>query len=213
MKTKLIIIDGIPGSGKSTTGIMIKDKLDDLYIPNRLFHELEENHPLRIYDKQFTSFTIMEEALWFVTKVKQLFSQFVHERLNKDEITIIESYLFQDTIGFAYNMGMHHELILDLTESIQTILHELDPVLIYYYQLNVEQNWRWICEVRGPKFAHDRCGLFTDDDFIKAGEFWTANQEFMNNIVLNWDIPKIVIKNKDYLWDEYREKIIDFLKI
>ncbi|MFD1176655.1 hypothetical protein ACFQ3W_10125 [Paenibacillus puldeungensis] len=106
MNTKLILIDGMPGSGKSTTGSFISEKLNELYISNRFYHELEENHPLRIYDRQFTSFTDTEEAEWFSTKVEQLFKSFVNDRLTRDEITIMESYVFQDTIGFAFNMWL-----------------------------------------------------------------------------------------------------------
>lgn len=212
MKTRLIVIDGMPGSGKSTTGSFISERLNELNISNRFYHELDDNHPLRIYDKQFTSFNIFEEAEWFTAKVEQLFNDFVNERLDRDEITIIESYVFQDTIGFAFNMQMDKQRILELTKKIQAILSRLDPVLIFYYQVNVEQNWRWICNIRGPEFTQDRCGLYSENDFIEAGKFWTRNQDFVFNIVQEWDIPKLIIKNVDYNWEEYRNRIIDFLE-
>jgi thymidylate kinase len=212
MNTKLILIDGMPGSGKSTTGKLISERLNEFNISNRFFHEQDDKHPLRIYDRQFTSFTISEEEEWFVAKVKQLFNDFVKERIENNEVTIMESYIFQNTIGFAYNMQMNPEGILDLTKTIQIILSKLQPVLIYYYQVNVEQNWRWICEIRGPEFTQNRCGLYCDEDFIEAGKFWTRNQEFVFDIVQNWKIPKLIIKNKDYQWEEYRDRIYDFLK-
>lgn len=73
MNTKLILIDGMPGSGKSTTGYFISERLNELQIPNRFYHELEENHPLRIYDRQFTSFTDLEESEWFSAKGRAAF--------------------------------------------------------------------------------------------------------------------------------------------
>ncbi|QJD83285.1 hypothetical protein [Cohnella herbarum] len=211
MKTKLIIIDGIPGSGKSTTGSFISERLNESKIPNRFYHELEDNHPLRIYDKQFNSFTILEEAEWFAAKVEQLFSDFINDKLDREEITIMESYVFQDTIGFAFNMQMEEQRLLDLTKKIQSILSRLDPVLIYFYQVNVEQNWRWICEIRGPEFTQGVCGIHTDNDFVEAGKFWTINQDFVFKIVQEWDISKLIIRNENYKWDEYKDRIIDFL--
>ncbi|OZB96144.1 hypothetical protein [Paenibacillus sp. XY044] len=101
MKTRLILIDGMPGSGKSTTGSFISERLNERNVLNRFYHELEDNHPLRIYDKQFTSFTNLEEAESFTARVEQLFTNFVNERADRDVITIIESYVFQDTIGFS----------------------------------------------------------------------------------------------------------------
>lgn len=211
MNTKLILIDGMPGSGKSTTGKWISELLSQSNIANRFYHELDDNHPLRIYDRKFTSFTVAEEAEWFAAKVKQLFTSFVEDILRSDEVIIMESYVFQNTIGFAYNMQMNPEDILDLTQTIQTILSQVNPVLIYYYQVNVEQNWRWICEIRGPEFTQDRCGLYTDEDFVKAGQFWTSNQDFVFNIVHKWEIPKLIIKNHDHQWKAYNEAIKDFL--
>lgn len=212
-QTRLILIDGMPGSGKSTTGQWLKETLESNKIPCRFFHELEQNHPLRIYDKHFDSFTNPEEAEWFIAKVKQLFRDFVEERLHKHEIAIVESYLFQNTIGFAYNMGMDESLLLDLAASIQSVLLPLQPALIYYYQVHVERNWRWICELRGPEFTQGRCGLYTDDDFVQAGSFWTANQHFVSAIVQEWEIPKLVIRNEHYLWAEYKTRIKEFLQI
>lgn len=211
MRTRLIIIDGMPGSGKSTAGRMISERLNDLRIPNKFYHELDDNHPLRIYDKEFTSFANLDEAEWFTAKVEQIFTDFVNDRSVKDEITIMESYVFQNTIGFAFNMQMDEQKLLDLSKKIQAILSRLDPVLIYYYQVNVEQSWRWICNIRGPEFTEERCGLYTDNDFIEAGKFWTRNQNFVFNIVQEWDIPKLVIKNEKYQWKEYQNRIFDFL--
>lgn len=211
MNTRLILIDGMPGSGKSTTGKWISEILNASSIPNRFYHELDDNHPLRIYERRFSSFTVIEEAEWFTAKVKQLFTDFVEAIKQNDEIIIMESYMFQNTIGFAYNMQMNPQEILKLTESLQSILSDLNPILIYYYQVNVEQNWRWICEIRGPEFAQDRCGLYTDDDFVKAGEFWTSNQNFIFDIVQKWEIPTLIIKNQAHQWEQYNGKIKQFL--
>lgn len=211
MKSRLILIDGMPGSGKTTTGRFINERLNGLGIPNRFYHELEDNHPLRIYDKEFTTFSKLEEAEWFSAKVEQLFTDFVSERIDRDEITIMESYVFQNTIGFAFNMQMDEQSLLDLSKKIQAILSRLDPILIYYYQVNVEQNWRWICNIRGPEFTQKRCGLYTENDFIEAGKFWTRNQDFVYNIVQEWSIPKLIIRNENYEWEKYRNRTIEFL--
>ncbi|MDR6723641.1 hypothetical protein J2W91_002103 [Paenibacillus amylolyticus] len=213
MNSRLILIDGMPGSGKSTTGLAIHEQLNEQKIANVFYHELDDHHPLRIYDRQFTSFSIVEEAEWFIAKVEQLFTDFVNNPIHRNQITIVESSTFQNTIGFAYNMQMSEDRIMDLTRRIQNILSALNPELIYVYQDNVEQHWRWICDVRGPEFTQGRCGLYSDDDFVEAGKFWTKNQDFVCNIVQHWDIPKLIIQNKGYKWDEYKLNIFEFLKL
>lgn len=213
MNSRLILIDGMPGSGKSTAGLAIHEQLNNLIIANVFYHELDDHHPLRIYDRQFTSFSIVEEAEWFIAKVEQLFMNFVNNPIHRNQITIVEGSIFQNTIGFAYNMQMSEDRIMDLTHRIQNILSALNPELIYVYQDNVEQHWRWICDVRGPEFTQGRCGLYTDADFVEAGKFWTKNQDFIFPIVQNWDIPKLILRNKEYMWNEYKLQIFDFLKL
>lgn len=212
LNTKLILIDGIPGSGKSTTGKLISDRMNPAGIRNRFYHELEDNHPLRIYDRVFTSFEIEEQAQWYVTKVKERFEQFVHECQKHDEIAIMESYMFQDNISFAFNLGMPHELILELATHLQQTIEELHPVLIYFWQPDVERQWRFICDVRGSEWAA-RFGLTTDEAFRQAGETWSKNQEFVHSIVERWEIPKLVIRNDNYLWDDYIRRIGEFLEL
>lgn len=213
MNSRLILIDGMPGSGKSTAGLAIHEQLNKLNIANVFYHELDDHHPLRIYDRQFTSFSIVEEAEWFISKVEKLFTDFVNNPIHRNQITIVEGSVFQNTIGFAYNMQMSEDRIMDLTQRIQNILSALNPELIYVYQDNVEQHWRWICDVRGSEFTQGRCGLYTDDDFVEAGKFWTKNQDFIFPIVQNWDIPKLILRNKEYMWNEYKLQIFDFLKL
>jgi len=43
--TKLIVLEGVPGSGKSTTAAFIKDHLDSLGVPARLYREGDLDHP------------------------------------------------------------------------------------------------------------------------------------------------------------------------
>lgn len=45
MSAKLIVVEGVPGAGKSTTAVLIKEHLDSLGIPARLYCEGDLDHP------------------------------------------------------------------------------------------------------------------------------------------------------------------------
>ncbi len=213
LNTQLIIIDGIPGSGKSTAGQMLEARLAELYIPHKFYRELEENHPLCIYDRQIESLGSYAEATWYQNRVKELFRAFVENRSKVAEVTIIESWLFQDHLGVAHCSGMDTALLEELYGSLTQILAPLNPTVIYYYQVNVEQNWRRICDLRGPEFTQGRCGLYTDDDFRQAGETWTTVRDLSVKIIANWDTPKLIIRNEDYNWERYNREIFGFLQL
>jgi hypothetical protein len=44
-KTKLLVVEGVPGAGKTTTATFIKEHLDSLGVPARLYQEGDLDHP------------------------------------------------------------------------------------------------------------------------------------------------------------------------
>ncbi|MHA7965369.1 P-loop NTPase family protein [Paenibacillus sp. CAU 1782] len=210
-RNRLVIIDGMPGSGKTTCATMISNKLTSWNIMNRCILELEENHPLFIHDHKFSSFEDDEQADLFIRLLESQYRDFVRERINSiHDVTIIESVMFQDTINCAHHMGMNHDKLRYLTRSLMSILEPLVPVLIYFYQVDVEGQWRFICGVRGNEWGP--VSMHTDDDFKEAGMLWGGSQSFVRPIIDSWEIPKIIIENKDYHWDEYSNRIIQFIR-
>ncbi|AJS59316.1 hypothetical protein [Paenibacillus sp. IHBB 10380] len=207
---KLIIVDGIPGSGKSILSEMISKELTKQEINNIFYHELTENHPLFIYERKFTTFKDEEEAEYYFNRVVELFNRFVELHRNESKIIIIESVLFQDTLSFAYNMGMNQLKIKELFNLLVDILSSLNPILIYIYQLEVRRNWEMIGKIRGVEWIPS---LHTQEGLDEAERDWKPNQEFIKSLLEEWEIPKLIIENKDYLWDQYTERTKEFLEV
>ncbi|NIK78837.1 broad-specificity NMP kinase [Paenibacillus castaneae] len=61
MNSRLIIVDGMPGSGKSTTASFISDSLTALHIKNKLFLETSPHNPLFINTPAIDSLSSDEE--------------------------------------------------------------------------------------------------------------------------------------------------------
>ncbi|MGO4532840.1 hypothetical protein AB4Z30_27465 [Paenibacillus sp. 2TAF8] len=209
MTHELIIVDGIPGSGKSTLSEMISKELDKQEINNIFYHELTENHPLFIRERKFTTLKDKEEAEYYFNRVVELFNSFVESHKNKSGVVIIESVLFQDTLSFAYNRGMDRLKIEELFSKLVDILRNMNPILIYIYQLNVRKNWEILGKIRGVEWI---ASLHTQEGLDEAERDWKPNQEFMKSLIEEWEIPKLIIENKDYLWEEYNERTKEFLR-
>ena len=108
---------------------------------------------------------------------------------------------------------MHTSDSTDFAFRLIEILMDLNPVLIYIGQNDVEQNWRRICHIRGPEWTKNTCGITEDSDYIKAGIVWSANQEFCLSIIEKSRLRNLIIMNSDYNLDEHKSRISDYLKL
>ncbi|QHW34069.1 hypothetical protein GZH47_26935 [Paenibacillus rhizovicinus] len=207
---RLLLVDGIPGSGKTTTATRIHDKLAAQGIRTRCLLELEEHHPLLPQNEQYGDLQSAAGAEIFIQQLVNRYSRFVQAQLNgPDEVIIIESVLFQDVISVSHLQGMNLDQLRGLTDSLLQLLAPLNPHLIYYYHTDVEGQWRFICSVRGNEWGP--VSFQSDEDFVQAGEVWSRSQAFVRTAVDAWDIPKLVIENTDYQWSAYDAKIDGFL--
>jgi len=207
---RLLIIDGIPGSGKTTTATRIYNCLTSQGIRARCLLEQAENHPLLPSMEQYYALNTDEGADAFIRQLVDRYSRFVEEQLSSSEdIVIIESVLFQDIVSVSHLQGMNIAQLQSFTQSLQQLLMPLNPHLIYYYHTDVEGQWRYICGIRGNEWGP--VSFQSDDDFVQAGEVWSASQAFVRAAIDAWSIPKLIIENKDYAWAEYDARIDSFV--
>ncbi|KOR89282.1 hypothetical protein [Paenibacillus solani] len=207
---RLLIIDGIPGSGKTTTATRIYNRLTSQGKGARCLLEQAENHPLLPPMEQYYALNTDEGADAFIRQLVDRYSRFVEEQLSSSEdIAIIESVLFQDIVSVSHLQGMNIAQLQSFTESLQLLLMPLNPHLIYYYHTDVEGQWRYICGIRGNKWGP--VSFQSDEDIVQAGEVWSASQAFVRAAIDSWPIPKLIIENKDYAWAEYDARIDSFV--
>jgi|GEM_PF-2420993 Uncharacterized conserved protein (DUF2075). len=207
---RLLIIDGIPGSGKTTAAIRIHNQLTAKGIHAKCLLELEENHPLLPHMEEYYELNTIEGADAFILQLLDRYGRFVENQLSSPEdVVIIESVLFQDVVSVSHLQGMNIAQLQNLTDSLQRLLMPLNPHLIYYYHADVEGQWRFICGVRGNEWGP--VSFQSDEDFVQAGRVWSASQAFVRSAVDVWRIPKLIIENKEYLWAEYDTRIDGFL--
>lgn len=200
----LIILDGIPGTGKTTGGETIAHELSERGMPCRFYPELEDNHPLRIYGDP-VSFEDECASNCYVTKTLGLWSDFADSRLKSGQITIIESWLFQDTIGWSWRSGLGGDRAINLFRAIRRTIAPLSPVLIHFHMTNVQSHLQQLCMVRGSDWGRSVLGDDSSDGTcrcILAAQEFERQQRFVQPIVDSWEIPKRIITDRYFDWHQ-----------
>lgn len=105
ISTKLILFEGIPGSGKSTTARFISIQLDKKGFRNTFIHELAKDHPINFFYEMYLNKDEYDELKslynfenYFITKIENMycvnFLELKRSNCISDKMEIMK-YLFQ----------------------------------------------------------------------------------------------------------------------
>jgi hypothetical protein len=216
LKTKLIFVEGLPGSGKSTTAQFLWMQLQKRGMPCRWYYEEESPHPVALFDRSSVHHTATEALPDALAK----WQSFVTTAVHSDEISIIESRLWQDTIFPLLMEDLDRSHILAFIQAITEMCRCLEPVLFYFFQPDYAHTLRRICTSRGPRIERlyitraeqsvfgQRRGL---QGFAGLVQFWEAVKEMAEQLFTALDIPKLAIENSAGQWHDYYGQICAFL--
>jgi len=112
MKTNLIIVEGMPGSGKSTTAQYISMQLNKNSIPSNWYYEVESNHPLECFDEAYLNENDYQDLLLKFPEYKSILEM---EVIKKNSFFIFKYLLINE----KYKNNLPNELI-DYFEKVET---------------------------------------------------------------------------------------------
>lgn len=209
--TKLILIDGIIGSGKSTTAQFIAFQLQKNNIKAKWFHEYDPSNPL------FEDPGNVEPNPERIVEKWQLL---VIEAETSDDVLIVESYLFQKTIGNLFENNIDKREIFKCAFQIREQIKELNPVLIYFYQRDIEKALKRLYEVRGEDWVNHRIQYETNTPYginnsLKEYRgwvtFWRDLKVHIDELIEEYKLKILQIETSASNWLSYRQKILDYL--
>lgn len=143
MKTNLIIVEGLPGSGKSTTASMIAEQLSKKGKKVICFDEGTKEHPADYFDYNFSSFE-QEKKL-----ILEKWNSFVNN-YDENTIYIFNCIFLQNPMSETMmKFGLSYNDSLDYISRISEIIKPLNPIIIYIDELNVKSSIDKVVEERG----------------------------------------------------------------
>ena len=123
--TQLILIEGLPGSGKSSLGQSIATLLQQHRLPATCISELDTNHPV-------TGKPLRQSASRpdFADRCIESWTNFATNQ-NSESITVLEGCFFQNTVRFLIEHEHPDSHLQRYFNSSEAVLAELAPLHIY----------------------------------------------------------------------------------
>ena len=212
LATKLILVEGLPGAGKSTTTQHIGTTLQQQGVACRWYLEGDNPHPIACLDFEI-------EGL--LEKMLPLWSSFTERAMQEPIVTIIESRLWQNTALFMFMSNREVEDILQFSQQIGQVLAPLCPILIHLDQDDTETALRRLYTLRGEKWMQEALEMTTAypwfqsrglKDFNGWVQFFTEWQQVVTQLFIDWPHDKIKIQNPHDDWESVYQQIDAFLQ-
>lgn len=161
MKTNLIIVEGLPGSGKSTTAAMIADELEKKGRKVVCVDEGVQDHPADYADYDFPDF--QTERMKILDKWRSFTS-----KSDKNTIYVFNCIFLQNPMcETMMRFGMDETASRNYISEIAEIIKPLHPVILYIDRPNVKQTIDHVLDERGHDWLNAVINYHTTQGFGK----------------------------------------------
>lgn len=225
--TKLIMIEGIPGSGKSTTAQLISHMLHRKGIGHKWWYEEEKGHPVYVYDDYTTMQLIIDELSngnyrKVINMALKKWHEFVASVQMTSDIVIVDSCLFGYLTWSLFPFEVPKEEIAKYIKAVERIIQPLNPNIIYFYQTDIGAALKKICTRRGGDTEKNFVRAATQSPYGKSRglngfrgmvAYWKDYRDITDGAFQGLAHHKIAIDNSEGNWPQYNRKISEFLGI
>ena len=214
----MILIEGFPGAGKSTTAQFLARLLARRGARARWIYEGEVPNPL-VPTAPAAGYESWEQFADFRVRRWRAFAAAAGDH----DVTIIpESALLQLPVFTMLRRNLAAAIIVGLVDRLVEAVAPLRPTLVYLARRDPEASLRALGESRGLSWLLHHAGSSDGYTFTQARglsgfdglfAYWRAHSVLCERIVEAIDVPKLVLDVISEGWTERRRRICDFVDV
>lgn len=216
---RLVIVEGIMGSGKSTTARFIARHLEEAGQPAALIHERTDPHPVRATDELEHWFEPWRDATpeELADRALARWGAFVEYTLSNREIPVLDGQLFHGDLTHLLLMEADTALILSYLQKLAAVITPLNPFVVYLWQEDVEEAIRTVCMERGSEWIDYQINWKLAAPYcVRRGFLGLAGlislyrdyRKLTDGLFEDLPLAKLAIENSGRQWPLYEGRIL-----
>lgn len=220
--SKLIMITGMSGTGKSSTSQQLTKQYEFNHIPCRWIHEEIENHPIR-KEGEFSIDSLETEAGMAknVTEMLSRWKALVEEIAESRLVYIMEGCFYQSIIRYLFASCYSEEQIKAYYNQVLEILKPLKPAIIFLYRAEVKKSFQQAFQVRGEQWQNiilnwENEGYFkyhpyTGEESIYT--MWEHYQRLSSEHFHEYQGYKLKLLTADGQWQKHLQELTEYMDL
>lgn len=223
--TRLIMVEGIPGSGKSTTAQFLVHALADGGFPVRWWYEEELGHPVYLF-RDLPGLTQVREDLHggryraVIAAALRQWRRFAAQVGAGEEIVVADGCLFGYLAWSLFPLDVSPAEIVAYIAEVEATIAPLNPVLITFRQEDIARSLARVCARRGGNTEARFVSNATESrygqrhnlrGFAGLVSFWSDYRQLIDTACATSPFPILTIETDAAEWPSYQRRCLDFL--
>jgi hypothetical protein len=211
---RLILVEGLPGSGKSTTAQWLSHLLGATGLDASWHHEQDADHPVCNYDTlQVVTRAGAASCAAFHAEGLERWQDLVRAASASSRVTILESSFLQAPIGSMLLAGCSRDAIGAHVKATAAIAAPLSPMLIVLKHLEPSpEAVEALRASRGPWFDAFLEGLVRETPYTFL-DLLRGHAQMIDALLPQVGLTTLVLDARERGWDGVRRTIADRLGV
>jgi hypothetical protein len=227
--TRLILVDGLPGAGKSTTSRLLADWIRASGVPVTLLPETFEGHPLNVGGPLHPAGETTDGELFrlyspgeYIRESLARWRDFVSAVQPGQNAYILDSYPIQNSVRILFQMELGQEALQDYAWRAEAEMAPLHPLILYFELKEPVQHLLAICKSRGDEWTAGAVQIMTSSPYavsrglhglegaLRCLEDYKAVSD---ELIRHSRLPALVLKGGAGQWEQCHDEIRKFLDL